>query len=94
MQGDDMGKLLFEDDSGNSHEVKISSVTTKSMSKDDIVVATYEIGDMPYSNANALLHNLKNMLEAIFPEGTKVMVTAMRNGKKDIDISIVKQKKE
>ncbi len=88
-----MGKLLFEDDNGNSHEVKISSVSAKSMSKGDIVVATYEIGNMPPSNANALLVNLKNMLEAIFPEGIKVVVTATRNGKKDVDISIIKQKK-
>jgi hypothetical protein len=89
-----MGKLLFEDDNGNSHEVKISSISAKSMSKDDIVIASYEIGDMPYKNANALLMNLKNMLEAVFMKGTRVLVTATRNGKKDVDISIIKPKKE
>lgn len=89
-----MGKLFFEDDDGKTHEIKISSVSSKSMSKDDIVIASYEIGDMPYKNANALLVNLKNMLEAIFIEGTKVVVTAMRNGKKEVDISVIKPKKE
>jgi len=89
-----MGKLLFEDDNGTQHEVKLAQVPSKSIGEGDVILANYEIGGLPIENANPILINLKNMLEAVFPKGVRVVVTAMRNGKKDIDISIVKQKKE
>jgi len=89
-----MGKLLFEDDSGYQHEIKISQVSSKSVGEGDVILASYEIGGLPIENANPVLINLKNMLEAVFPKGARVIVTAMRGGKKDVDISIVKSKKE
>ena len=90
-----MAKLIFETDDGQQNEIKISSIKTKALTADDVVFATYEVGDISEDQrqmAGAELLRLKEMLELAFPEGTKVMVAASRNGKEDISIKIIKNK--
>lgn len=90
-----MPKLIFETDDGQQNEIKISSIKTKALTTDDVVVATYEVGDISddqRSMVSAELLRLKEMLEMAFPEGTKVLVAASRNGKEDISIKVIKDK--
>lgn len=90
-----MAKLIFETDDGQQNEIKISSIKTKALTTDDVVVATYEVGDISddqRSMVSAELLRLKEMLEMAFPEGTKVLVAASRNGKEDISIKVIKDK--
>lgn len=90
-----MAKLLFETDDGETREVKLSTVKTKALTTDDVVVATYEVGELNEDQkkmAGAELLRLKQMLEAAFPEGTKILVAASRNGKEDVSIKIIKDK--
>jgi ribosomal protein L18E len=92
-----MGKLLFETDNGETHEVKLNTVKVKSLTQDDVIIANYEIGDLADEKrelVGAELIRLKEMLTQAFPEGTKILVTAMRHGKEDISLRVVKDKKE
>ena len=90
-----MGKLLFETDEGDVKEVTFSAVKTKNLTTEDIIIASYEVGDISDAQKNlagkALL-DLKTLLERQFPEGQKILVTAMRHGKEDVSIKIVKDK--
>ncbi len=85
-----MSKFLFKDDTGKQHEIKLESISKKSLKKDDIVVANYEIGGADPKSANMAISNLKTILEGIFE--CKVVVVAMRGGKKDIELNIVNKK--
>lgn len=88
-------RLLFEDESGQQHEVKMSSVKTKGLTENDVVLAKYEVGDIQpeYKDlAGQALSQLKAMLENVMPDGVKVAVVATRNGKEDVDIKILKNK--
>ena len=90
-----MAKLIFETDDGKQNEIKIDTIKTKSLTTDDVIFATYEVGDIDEDQrqmAGAELLRLKEMLELAFPEGTKVLVAASRNGKEDISIKIIKDK--
>lgn len=90
-----MAKLLFETDDGVQSEIKISSIKTKALTLDDVVMATYELGDITKDQAAMAgpeLLRLKEMLTQAFPEGTKVLVAASRKGVPDIDIKIIKDK--
>lgn len=90
-----MARLLFETDGGDIQEVKLSTIKTKSLAPSDVVLASYEVGDIPEDKKNlagAELLRLKSILEQAFPENTKILVTATRNGKEDISIKIVKDK--
>jgi len=88
-----MAKLLFQTDDGETREINIGSVKTKGLTESDVVIASYEIGDIPEDKSGlvgAELMRLKTMLEQAFPPKTKILVTAMRHGKEDISIKIVK----
>jgi hypothetical protein len=90
-----MAKLLFETDDGEQREVKLSTVKTRNLGEDDVVMATYEVGEISEDQkqmAGAELLRLKQMLEQAFPEGTKILVAASRNGKEDVSIKIIKDK--
>ncbi len=92
-----MAKLLFQTDDGSTHEINMSSIKTKGLSDSDVVIASYEIGDIPEDKSSlvgAELLRLKTMLEQAFPPKTKILVTAMRHGKEDVSIKIVKGKDE
>lgn len=91
-----MAKLLFETDSGETHEIKLDTVKTKNLAADDVIIANYEVGDLPEDQkqlAGAELLRLRSLLMEAFPEGSKILVTAMRHGKEDISIKIVKNQK-
>lgn len=90
-----MAKLIFETDDGVQNEIKISSVKTKALTLDDVVIATYEVGELDEEQkklAGAELLRLKSMLEQAFPKDTKILVAASRNGKEDVSIKIIKDK--
>ncbi len=90
-----MAKLLFETEDGETREVKFSSIKTKGLTLDDVVVATYEVGNIKEDQkhlAGAELLRLKEMLTQAFPVGTKILVAAARNGKEDVSIKIIKDK--
>lgn len=92
-----MGKLIFEDDSNTQHEIKIDTIKTKNITSDDVILANYEVGDIKdeYKDlASKALTQLKTMLEEVMPEGVKVVVVATRNGKKDVNIKVLKNKAE
>jgi len=90
-----MAKLMFQTDDGTDHEVSISSIKTKGLGEGDVVLAKYEVGDLPEDKAHLAgqaLAQLKSVLEGAFPEGVKVIVVATRSGKDDVSIKIVKDK--
>lgn len=90
-----MGKLLFETEDGVQQEIKLSTVKTRNLTKDDVIIASYEVGDISEQQKNlagkALL-DLKALLSQQFPEGQKIIVTAMRHGKQDVSIKVIKDK--
>lgn len=87
-----MAKLIFEDDEKNQHEIDMSTIKTKSLSKDDMILVNCEIGiDTPPMDANEYLDDVYSFIQKYFLDN-KIIVTAMRNGKKDIDLKIVKNK--
>ncbi|MBP6914365.1 hypothetical protein KBB74_02635 [Candidatus Parcubacteria bacterium] len=89
-----MAKLLFETDDGQVREINLNTIKTKSITENDVIIAGYEIGDIAEDKNNlvaAELVRLKTMLEQAFPK-TKILVTAMRHGKEDVSIRIVKDK--
>lgn len=85
-----MSKILFEDDDGKQHEIKLESVSKKSLKKDDVVVAYLEMGGTPPDYVNKALENLKRILEGVFE--CRVVAGVMRGGKKDVELSIVNKK--
>ena len=87
-----MAKFIFKDDDGSEHEIKMDTIKTKSLKKNDIIIANYEIGDANNVDSGKALVQLRTILQAAFPEGTKIIVTASRNGKKDITLKIIKDK--
>ena len=92
-----MAKLLFQTDDGENREVSLNTVKVKGLSENDVVIANYEIGNIPEDKSSlvgAELYRLKTMLEQAFPPKTKILVTAMRNGKEDVSIKIIKGKAE
>lgn len=89
-----MAKLLFETDDGQVREINLNTIKTKSITENDVIIAGYEIGGIAEDKNNlvaAELVRLKTMLEQAFPK-TKILVTAMRHGKEDVSIRIVKDK--
>jgi len=89
-----MAKLLFETDDGQVREINLNTIKTKSITENDVIIAGYEIGDIAEDKNNlvaAELVRLKTMLEQAFPK-TKILVTAMRHGKEDVSIRIIKDK--
>jgi len=89
-----MAKLLFETDDGEAREINLNTIKVKNISENDVIIASYEIGDIAEDKSNLVsseLIRLKSMLEQAFPK-TKILVTAMRNGKEDIAIKIIKDK--
>jgi len=90
-----MAKLLFEDDKSVSHEINLETIKTKGLTENDVVLAKYEVGEIPVEHrdlAGQALAKLKSMLEEVMPEGVKVVVIATRNGKEDINIKVLKNK--
>jgi hypothetical protein len=84
-------------DDGFQHEVVLTQVKAKSIDPGDVVIASYEVGDIPNDDgyrrsAGAALAQLKETLERVFPKGVNVVVVATRNGKEDISIKIIKDK--
>lgn len=87
-----MPKLIFEDDSGEQHELKLNNLPTKSLTKGDVIITYYEVGVIANREVTRALEQLKRLLESVMPDGVKVIVIATRNGKKDVSINIIKNK--
>ena len=85
-----MPKLLFQDDSGNNFEISLLSVKSEDLHNGDSVVARYEVGDAPMKDVQFALAQLKDMLQDLLPQGVKVIVIAVRNGKGDIELQTIK----
>ena len=88
-----MAKLIFEDNDGAQHELQLKNVPTKTLKSTDMVLIDCEVGQAPPSDVGNYLKNVKDMMQNYFPQN-KVIVTAMRDGKKDINLKIVKEKQE
>ena len=87
-----MPKLIFEDDTGEQHELKLNNIPTKLLTKGDVIIAYYEVGVVANREVTRALEQLKRLLESVMPDGVKVIVIATRNGKKDVSINIIKDK--
>jgi t-SNARE complex subunit (syntaxin) len=83
-----MAKLIFETDNGEYHEINISTISTKSLKQDDVILVDCEIGDSLSHKATEQMIRVRDMLQSYFKENS-IIVTAMRNGKKDINIKII-----
>lgn len=84
-----MAKLIFETNNGQQQEISLSTIKTKSLSPDDIITLDCEIGNVPPSEANIYMIQVRDFLQAYFPQN-KIIVFGMRNGKKDIELKIIK----
>lgn len=85
-----MSKLLFQDDSGNNFEINLSSIKSEDLHDGDSIIARYEVGDAPSKDVQFALAQLKDMLQGLLPQGVKVVVLAVRNGKGDIELQTIK----
>ena len=86
-----MSKLIFEDDKGKQHNINLTTVKSKDLRKDDVVIAIYEVGDAPTEETSFALSSLNNLLKTTFVD-QKVLTIATRNGEKDISIDVVSKK--
>lgn len=88
-----MAKLIFEDNNGDQHELQIKSIPTKSLKPNDILMVDCEIGkdNPPSKQINDFMVKVRDMFQSYFPKN-KVIVQAMRGGKKDINLKIIKEK--
>lgn len=90
-----MAELLIKDDKGNVHNVDISHISADDIKPGDLLVASYEIGFTPDGiEVQEVMKQLSDYLQKILPEGVKVAVIAKRDGKEDISIRIISDKKE
>ena len=85
-----MGKLIFQDDAGNDHEITVSQISSKGLKSGDILTITYEVGAAAPKDVTMALTQLKRIFDQVLPEGVKTVVFAARNGKKDIQFKILK----
>lgn len=88
-----MAKLIFEDNNKKQHEISINSISTKGLKPDDIIMIDAEIGQEEPKVAQEYMLRIRDTLQAYFPNN-KIIIFAMRDGKKDINVKIVKDKKE
>ncbi|HRZ86142.1 MAG TPA: hypothetical protein P5277_05185 [Candidatus Paceibacterota bacterium] len=86
-----MAKLIFETNNGQQQEISLSTIKTKNLSSDDIIALDCEIGQVPPREANIYMTQVRDFLQAYFPQN-KIIVFGMRNGKKDIELKIIKDK--
>lgn len=86
-----MSKLIFEDDNGKQFNIKLETVKTESMKKSDIVVATYEIGDLSFNESKDILQQLNDIIKGFFPNN-RVLTIASRHGTEDISLKIMSNK--
>lgn len=87
-----MSKLIFEDENGEQHKLSLRSIPSKSIKKNDIIIATYEIGEAARDYSLRALEQLRILLKNVLPEDVKVIIIATRNGKEDITLKILKDK--
>lgn len=85
-----MSKLIFEDDDGKKHDIDLTVVKAEDITADDVVLASYEVGNASTDQAEAALSKLNMMLKEVFKE-SKVLTLATRHGKEDIEIRVLKQ---
>lgn len=95
-----MAKLILEDDNGTKHDIEMRNISSKSLSEGDTLVITYEVGNADPTNTFEVqqvrenLQHIKTTFESLIPKGVNVVVTAVKDGKKDIDFKILKHKKD
>jgi hypothetical protein len=90
-----MAELLIKDDKGQIHPINLSLIPAEGIKSGDLLLASYEIGYVPDSiNVNETLQQLRDYLQKLLPEGVKIAVIAKRDGKEDISLRIVSDKKE
>ena len=89
-----MAKLIFEDDKGIQHELQAKNVPTKTLKSSDVIMIDCEVGkDSTPNDVAEYLKKIKDMMQLYFPNN-KFLITAMREGKKDINLKIIKEKQE
>lgn len=86
-----MAKLIFEDNDGKQFNIKLETVNVEKMKETDVVIATYEVGDLNANDSNQVLQNLNDVIKGFFPKN-RVLALASRNGKEDVSIKIISEK--
>lgn len=87
-----MGKLIYKDDNNVEHEIVLEQISSKNIKPGDMVVAYYEVGNAEVKEVAQALSKLRELIMINAPEGVNVVTIATRNGKKDIDLKIMKDK--
>jgi len=87
-----MGKLVYQDEQGNSHDIEMAHVSTKNLKEGDIVSVSYEVGTATQKDVIFALERLKSIFDNILPKGVKHLIFATRGGKKDVEYKIIKDK--
>ena len=90
-----MAELLIKDDKGNIHPINLVHIPAEDIKSGDLLLASYEIGFTPDGiEVQNVMKQLSDYLQKLLPEGVKVAVLAMRDGKEDISLRIISDKKE
>ena len=90
-----MAELLIKDDKGDIHNVNLIHIPAANIKSGDLILASYEIGYTPDGiEVQEVMKQLSDYLQKLLPEGTKVAVIAKRDGKEDISLRIISDKKE
>lgn len=85
-----MSKLIFEDDNGAKFNIKLETVKVEKMKESDVVIATYEVGNLSPKDSNEVLHRLNEVIKGFFPKN-RVLTLAARNGVEDVKMKIVSE---
>jgi len=85
-----MAKLIFETNNGQQQEISLSTIKTKNLTEEDIIVLDCEVGKTTTSEqANTYMIQVRDFIQAYFPKN-KIIVFGIRDGKKDIELKIIK----
>jgi len=84
-----MAKLIFETEDGKQSEILLSTVKTELLKEEDVILLECEVGEQASpKEANSFIALVKDFIQAYFPKN-KIMVFAMRGGRKDIELKII-----
>ena len=87
-----MSKLVFADDKGKKHDLKLSVIPEDSLKKGDMVLVRYDVGKASPEEVTIALAQLKTMMTQFLPEGVKPLILADREGVNSVKIEIIKDK--
>lgn len=87
-----MSKLIFVDDNGKEHNLKLSIIPEKSLKEGDMLLVRYSVGLATNKEISIALAQLKKMIGQFIPEGVKQLILADREGVNSVNIEIIKDK--